>query len=76
MNWKLWSRGLFAAMLNTIANSIVVVIVDPVKFNLFQGGATELGKVAIVSALMGAALYLKQHPDPWEDFVRNSRGNQ
>lgn len=70
MNWRLWSRGLLAAMINTIANSIVVVVVDPTKFNLFQGGAKELGQVAIVSALVGAALYLKQHPDPWDEWTR------
>jgi hypothetical protein len=73
MNWKLWGRGLIAAMVNSIASSIVVVIVDPTKFNLFQGGAIELGQVAVVSALVGAALYLKQHPDPWDDFVRSGR---
>jgi hypothetical protein len=73
MNWKLWGRGLIAAVINAIANSIVVVIVDPTKFNLFQGGARELGQVAVVSALVGAALYLKEHPDPWGDFI-NRRG--
>lgn len=74
MNWKLWSRGLIAAIINAIANSVVIVIVDPTTFNLFQGGAKELGQVAIVSALVGAALYLKQHPDPWEDFVNRGSG--
>jgi hypothetical protein len=67
MNWKLWSRGLIAAVLSAIANSVTVIIVDPTTFNLFQGGAAKLGQVALVSALVGAALYLKQHPDPWGD---------
>lgn len=72
MNWRLWSRGLFAAIINTIANGIVVIVVDPTTFNLFQGGAKKLGMVALVSALLGAALYLKEHPDPWADFVTRS----
>lgn len=67
MNWKLWGRGLVAAILSALGNSVAVVVVDPKTFNLFQGGASELGKVAMVFALMGAALYLKEHPDPWKE---------
>lgn len=74
MNWKLWGRGLIAAAIATIANSVVVVIVDPTTFNLFQGGADKLGQVAIVSGIVGMALYLKEHPDPWADItVRTER---
>lgn len=66
MNWKMWARGLVAAVIAAVSNSVVVVIVDPTTFNLFQGGASALGQVAAVSALVGAALYLKEHPDPWK----------
>jgi hypothetical protein len=76
MNWKLWSRGLVAAIINAVANSFVIVIVDPTKFNLFQGGARELCTVAVASGIVGAALYLKEHPDPWGDFVNRSGGNK
>jgi hypothetical protein len=72
MNWKLWGRGLIAAVIAAIGNSIAVVIVDPATFNLFQGGAAKLGQVALVFALMGAGLYLKEHPDPWGEFVNRS----
>ena len=67
MNWKLWGRGLLAAILSAIANSVTVIIVDPTTFNLFQGGAAKLGQVALVAALVGAALYMKEHPDPWAE---------
>jgi hypothetical protein len=67
MNWRLWGRGLIAAIFSTVANSVTVIVVDPTTFNLFQGGAAKLGQVALVSALVGAALYLKEHPDPWKD---------
>jgi hypothetical protein len=76
MNWKLWSRGLLAAVLNAVGNSFVIVIIDPTKFNLFQGGAKELATVMIVSGLFGAGLYLKEHPDPWGEFVMRSGGKR
>ena len=65
MKWELWGRGLIAALVGGIANSVTVIIVDPTAFNLFQGGAAKLGSVALVSAILSAALYLKEHPDPF-----------
>lgn len=73
MNFRLWGRGLVAAIIGAVGNGIVVVIVDPTTFNLFQGGATNLGKVALVSAILSAGLYLKEHPDPWADFVNRGK---
>lgn len=67
MNSRLWFRGIFAAVIAAVANSVTVIIADPITFNLFQGGATKLGQVALVAALVGAALYLKEHPDPWKE---------
>lgn len=76
MNWRLWGRGLLAAIIGGIANSVAVVIVDPITFNLFQGGAGKLGQVALVFALVSAALYLKEHPDPWADFINRGSGGK
>lgn len=67
MNWRQWLRGLIGAVVNSAANSITVVIVDPINFNL-QNGAGKLGTVALVSAVVGAALYLKEHPLPEEEI--------
>lgn len=72
MNWKQLSRALIGAAINSGANAIVLIVVDPLKFNLFQGGATELGQAVLVSALVGAALYVKQHPIEWDDVVKRS----
>lgn len=72
MNWKLWGRGLFAAVLGAVANGIALVAVDANEFN-FDDGLAKLCKVALVSALVSAAAYLKQHPDPWGDFVDSGR---
>ncbi len=65
MNWELWGRGLIAAGISGAAGSVGLIIIDPLHFNLFQGGATELLEGALVFAVVGAANYLKEHPDPW-----------
>jgi hypothetical protein len=66
-NTKKWIKSVAAAVIGGAANSITVVIVDPIKFNLFQGGAREVGTVALVGAVLSLAMYLKQHPVPDED---------
>lgn len=58
-----WVKGLLAAAIGGAANSITVVIVDPINFNL----VTQAGKVATVAAvgaLLMVAAYLKQSPIP------------
>ncbi len=65
MNWKVWLKGLFAAVVSSAANSISLLIVDPAHFGPAQvGGLRSLGIVALVSAIVGAALYLKRSPVP------------
>ena len=64
MAWRLWARGLIAAIINSSSAAITIVIVDPQDFSPFNGGLSRLGTVAFVSALFGAALYLKEHPLP------------
>ncbi|HLI35503.1 MAG TPA: hypothetical protein VKW70_10690 [Terriglobia bacterium] len=65
MNWRIWLKGLFAAIVSSAANSISVLIADPHHFNpSVAGGFKNLGVVALVSAIVGAALYLKQSPVP------------
>ena len=60
--WKRWAASLIGAAINSAAGAITMVIVDPVDFNLFQGGARELGTVMLVQGIIGAGLYIKQHP--------------
>ena len=66
MDWNKWLKGLISAVIGGAANSITVMIVDPIAFNLDEG-ATKLGTVALVSAIVAAAMYLKQSPLPSED---------
>lgn len=67
MAWKLWLRGLFAAVISGASTGVTLIAVDPMDFNMETAGLVRLGKVATVMAAVGAALYLKQHPDPWKE---------
>lgn len=60
---SLWLRGLVAAAVGGASSAVTVMIVEPSHFNV-EEGLMRVGKVALVSALVGAALYLKQHPVP------------
>jgi len=63
MDWTKWVKGLVSAIIGGAANAITVAIVDPIAFNL-QEGASKLLTVALVSAIVAAAMYLKQSPLP------------
>lgn len=71
MRWKLWGRGLIAAMISAVASSLMVLIADPLTYN-FTGGAGKLVRLAGVAAATGGLLYLKKHPNPWEDAVEGT----
>ncbi len=60
---KIWLKGLLSAIIGAAANSIVLMIADPLTFNLTTG-LGKVGTVALVSAIVAAALYLKQSPLP------------
>ncbi len=63
MNWKLWLKGLISAVIGGAANAITLMILEPATFN-FQDGGQKLLNFSLVSALISAALYLKQSPLP------------
>lgn len=62
-----WVRGLIGAAINSAATTVTIVIVDPVNFNPMGDGLWKVLSVMGVSALFGAALYLKQHPLPEDE---------
>lgn len=66
MSWQKWLKGLVSATIGGAANAITVMIIDPIAFNL-QEGIGKLGTVVLVSALVAAAMYLKQSPLPLEE---------
>ena len=63
MKWSVWFKGLISAIIGGAANSVTVMIIDPQQFNLGDGG-DKLGVVALVSAIVSAAMYLKSSPLP------------
>ena len=65
MNWKHWIYGLISAVVNGVATSITAMAIDPSTFNLHEG-AGKIGTLALVSAIMSTASYLKQKPLPEE----------
>lgn len=58
-----WLKGLLSAIIGAAANSITLMIADPTTFNL-STGLGKVGTVALTSAIVSAALYLKQSPLP------------
>lgn len=63
MDWKTWTKGIVSAAVGAAANSVTLMIADPTTFNL-QEGIGKVGTVAVVSAVVAIALYLKQSPLP------------
>ena len=62
-NWQQWLRGLFSATIGGAANGVTVMVVEPTSFN-FEEGIGKLGTVILVSAIVAAAMFLKQSPLP------------
>lgn len=60
-----WIKGLISAIIGGAANAVTVMVVDPLAFNLGEG-LSKLASVALVSAIVSAAMYLKQSPLPGE----------
>ena len=65
MNIAIWAKGLIAAIIGGVSNTIVLMIADPLTFNLGEG-IDKLITVAATSAIVAAAMYLKQSPIPTE----------
>lgn len=64
-NTTIWIKGLIAAVIGGVANTVVLMIADPLNFNLGEG-LNRLLTVAATSAIVSAAAYLKQSPIPSE----------
>jgi hypothetical protein len=62
-DWRNWARGLVGAIIGGGANAVTAMVVEPKSFN-FAEGWTSLWHFTLVSAIVSAALYLKQKPIP------------
>lgn len=70
--WRTWLHGLIGAFIQSGATAVSAMILDPQKFNLDEGLA-NIGKLALVSGIIGAALYLKTSPVPAEETVEEAQ---
>lgn len=73
-NTKIWIRGIIATIINGFASGVVLIVADPVAFNL-DAGLRKLVMTSTVFAIMGLANYLKQHPLPDDEDVVAITGN-
>ena len=55
---RTWVLGLIGAAINGAATAITAFVVDPAGFSDWS----KLLRIISVSAVVGAALYIKQHP--------------
>ena len=62
-NFGHWLHGLGAAAITGGASALTAGMIDPETFNL-QTGWKNVGMLAAVNAVLGAAAYLKQSPLP------------
>lgn len=66
-DWRMWLRGLIGAAIGGGATAVTNIIVAPETFHFNDaGGIKKVGEVVVISAIVSAALYLKQHPVPEE----------
>jgi hypothetical protein len=63
---KGWLRGLVAAVVNGFASGVVLIVADPLDFNL-NDGLSKLLTTSAVLGILGAANFLKQSPIPPEE---------
>lgn len=64
-DWKNWGRGLVGAAINSSVTGLSLLALDPNDFNFDATGIAKLAKIAIVTGVAGALLWMKQHPNPW-----------
>lgn len=75
-NLKTWINGVVGGFIAAAANGITLIIVDPAKFSpAADGGWKNLGVSILVSGGVGAALFLKTHPTPWDGTIDRRNGN-
>lgn len=68
LDWRNWVRGVIGAAIGSASNSVAAVVIAPESFN-FHDGLSKLGEFAAYSAIIGAAMWLKQHPVPDETVL-------
>ena len=63
-NWKVWIYTLVAAGIGGASNALLGVIAMPDTFNFSHAGLINIGKIALIGALVPMLTFLKQSPLP------------
>lgn len=63
LDWNTWLYGLIATAINGFVSGVVLVIADPVDFNIYDGRA-KLISVSCIMGIWATANYLKSNPLP------------
>jgi hypothetical protein len=64
MTWRVWLQGLIAAFISTFATSASGLIALPTVFNFTHDGLINMGKMALVPAVVAVFSYLSKSPLP------------
>ena len=64
MNWKAWLYTLAAGAIGGASNALLGAVAMPDTFNLTSQGLINLGKIALVGAVVPVLTFLKQSPLP------------
>ena len=72
MNWKTWLYSVIAAGIGGAASAALSAMAMPSTFNLSHAGLINLGKIALVGALVPVLTYLKQSPLPAASITTSS----
>ena len=64
MNWRTWLQSLLAAAIGGASNATLGAVAMPDTFNFSHQGLLNLGKIAVVGAVVPVLTLLKQSPLP------------
>ncbi len=64
MDWNTWLKGLISGFVTGFTTAITTLVVAPETFNASPEGIKKTVIVALVSAVLSVANYLKQSPLP------------
>lgn len=64
MTWKVWIHSIIAAAIGGSASAVSAVLVAPASFNFTLAGWENIGKIALVGAIIPVLALLKKSPLP------------
>jgi hypothetical protein len=64
LSWKVWAKGIAAALIGGGASAVVAAVTAPGLVNGTRGSWMVLLRMSAVAAVLNAAAYLKKSPLP------------